>query len=76
MEFLLKTKSKIECLINNEVIHFESGLEAYEHLHQKFVLSSIEGKDNTLVLELTPIVDETEWKEDYKKQFGREPSFF
>lgn len=76
VNFLLKTKSKVKCLINNEVINYGNGLEAYEHLHQKFILSSIEVKDNILVLELIPIVDENEWKDVYKKQFGAEPSFF
>lgn len=76
MNFLLKTKSKIKCLIDSDVICFNNGLEAYEYLHQKFILYSIEVKDNTLVLELAPKEDETEWKEEYIKQFGIEPSFF
>lgn len=76
MDFLLKTKSKIKCLTDNEVIYYDNGLKAYEHIHQQFILSSIEVKDNILVLELKPIVNGTEWEEDYKKQFGQEPSFF
>lgn len=76
MDFLLKTKSKIKCLTDNEVIYYDNGLEAYEHIHQQFILSSIEVKDNILVLELKPIVNGTEWEEDFKKQFGSDPSFF
>lgn len=76
MEFLLKTKSKIKCLIDDDVICFNNGLEAYEYLHQKFILYSIEVKDNILVLELSTIVEDNEWQEEYKEQFGEEPSFF
>lgn len=76
MEFLVKTKSKIKCLIENEIVYFENGLEAYEHLHQKFMIFSIDIEDNILVLELSTIVENNEWQEEYKKQFGEEPSFF
>lgn len=76
MEFLLKTNSKIKSLIDNKAIYYDSGLEAYEHLHLKFAISSIEIEDNILILELSTIVEDNKWQEEYKKQFGEEPSFF
>ena len=76
MEFLLKLKSKVKCLINDEEVYFENGLEAYKQLNRKCVLKSMVIQDDTLVLEVATIDEKDEWKDEYKKQFGEEPSFF
>ncbi|MEI3401930.1 MAG: hypothetical protein V8R51_06335 [Clostridia bacterium] len=40
------------------------------------MIKSIDIKNGYIVFELSEVNESKDWQEDYKKQFGEEPSFF
>lgn len=78
MEILLKIKSKVVCIINDKEYQFDDGDSAYQELNDKYSIISINAKENTIVFQLECLSDDkvSNWKNEYRQQFGKEPSFF
>lgn len=76
LEVLLKIKTKVICIVNGKEECYHDGLSAYDELKNKYSIISISARDNDLIFELQSLSNDTNWKEDYKQQFGSDPSFF
>lgn len=77
MSILALIDSKIKCFIDGKEYCFNNGKEANSQLNDRYSIVSISVQDDYIVLKLKVIKNiESDWKEEYKEQFGEEPSFF
>ena len=76
MDILLKMNVKVICISSDKRYQFNNGKEAYKELHGKYEIVHVSSKDDAIYVELIPVKENDEWKDEYKKQFGEEPSFF
>lgn len=76
LEVLLKIKTKVICIVDGKEECYLDGLSAYDKLKNKYSIISISTRGNDLIFELQSLSDDTNWKDDYKQQFGSDPSFF
>lgn len=77
LDLLKKIESEVICNIGDKQFHFSNGKEAYRQLSNNSI-KSIRALNNQIIIQLeqTDKTTNSEWQEDYKKQFGEEPSFF
>lgn len=66
------------CIIDDKQYQYTNGKEAYQQLTNNYSITSIKPFNNQIILNLNPKENnkEQDWQEEYKKQFGEEPSFF
>lgn len=78
LEILEKIESEVTCMIDDKQYHYQNGKDAYHQLLNNYSIISIKAVNNQIIinLELREHNKEKNWEEDYKKQFGQEPSFF
>jgi hypothetical protein len=84
--FIKKIASPIICQVENDVLDFSNGDELYaQFCGRPYVVETLSVTNGKVKLTLTstdcaenvPVVDpNAEWVDEYKKQFGRGPSFF
>lgn len=76
LEVLLKIKTRVICIVDGKEECYQDGLSAYDKLKNKYSIISISARDNDLIFELQSLSNDTNWKKEYKQQFGSDPSFF
>ena len=77
-KILEKIESEVICIIDDKQYQYTNGKEAYQHLTNNYSITSIKAFNNQIIINLNPKENnkEQDWQEEYKKQFGVEPSFF
>ena len=73
---LEKIESEVICIIDDKQYQYTNGKEAYQQLTNNYSITSIKAFNNQIIINLIPKEINEDWQEDYKKQFGEEPSFF
>lgn len=78
LEILEKIESEVTCMIDDKQYHYQNGNDAYHQLLNDYSMISIKAVNNQIIinLELKEYKKDKDWEEDYKKQFGQDPSFF
>ena len=76
LEKLAKIGSKVICVIDDKSYCYENGKEAYQQLLDNYSIKSIKALESQIITYLELKEDNQDWQEDYKEQFGNEPSFF
>lgn len=78
LEILEKIESEVICIVDGKQYLYINGKEAYQQLSKDYSITSIKAFNNQIIINLKQLENnkEQEWQEDYKKQFGKEPSFF
>lgn len=76
LEILKKIESEVTCIIDDKQYHYKNGKDAYHQLLNNYSIQSMKADNNQIVINLELKERSKEWEEDYKKQFGEEPSFF
>lgn len=76
LSVLKKVTSKVLCIVKEREFEFRNGIEAYESMEGNYMIKSIDIKNGYIVFELKEVNESKDWQEDYKRQFGEEPSFF
>ena len=76
-KILEKIESEVICIIDDKQYQYTNGKEAYQQLNNNSI-TSIKAFNNQIIINLIPKENnnEQDWQENYKKQFGKEPSFF
>lgn len=69
-------ESSVICYLDENKYLFDNGRQAYEQLGIKNYVKSIKALNNQIIVELSHKDDNYHWEEEYKEQFGIEPSFF
>lgn len=77
-KILEKIESEVICIIDDKQYRYTNGKEAYQQLTNNNSITSIKAFNNQIIINLIPKENnnEQDWQENYKKQFGKEPSFF
>ena len=75
-KILEKIESEVICIIEDKQYQYTNGKEAYQQLTNNYSITSIKAFNNQIIINLIPKEINEDWQEDYKKQFGEEPSFF
>ena len=75
-KILEKIESEVICIIDDKQYQYTNGKEAYQQLTNNYSITSIKAFNNQIIIKLIPKEINEDWQEDYKKQFGEEPSFF
>ena len=75
-KILEKIDSEVICIIDDKQYQYTNGKEAYQQLTNNYSITSIKAFNNQIIINLIPKEINEDWQEDYKKQFGEEPSFF
>jgi hypothetical protein len=75
-KILEKIESEVICIIDDKQYQYTNGKEAYQQLTNNYSITSIKAFNNQIIINLIPKEINEDWQEDYKKQFGEEPSFF
>lgn len=75
-EILEKIESEVICDIDDNQYQYVNGKEANQQLSNNYFITSIKAFNNQIIINLIPKEINEDWQEDYKKQFGEEPSFF
>ena len=75
-KILGKIESEVICIIDDKQYQYTNGKEAYQQLTNNYSITSIKAFNNQIIINLIPKEINEDWQEDYKKQFGEEPSFF
>lgn len=75
-KILEKIESEVICIIDDKQYQYTNGKEAYQQLTNNYSTTSIKAFNNQIIINLIPKEINEDWQEDYKKQFGEEPSFF
>ena len=75
-KILEKIESEAICIIDDKQYQYTNGKEAYQQLTNNYSITSIKAFNNQIIINLIPKEINEDWQEDYKKQFGEEPSFF
>ena len=77
-KILEKIESEGICIIYDKQYQYTNGKEAYQQLTNNNSITSIKAFNNQIIINLIPKENnnEQDWQENYKKQFGKEPSFF
>ena len=75
-KILEKIESEVICIIDDKQYQYTNGKEAYQQLTNTYSITSIKAFNNQIIINLIPKEINEDWQEDYKKQFGEEPSFF
>lgn len=78
IKMLEKIESEVICVVNDNQYQYTNGKEAYQQLSKDYSITSIKAFNNQIIINLKQLENnkEQDWQEDYKKQFGKEPSFF
>ena len=78
IKMLEKIESEVICVVNDNQYLYTNGKEAYQQLSKDYSITSIKAFNNQIIINLKQLENnkEQDWQEDYKKQFGKEPSFF
>lgn len=76
LSILQKVTSKVICIVDKNEYTYNDGKEAYKVFKGRYIINSIYLREDYIVIELSEIIDSKEWREEYKQQFGEEPSFF
>ena len=78
LQILEKIESDVICVVADKHHHYSNGKDAYQQLDNNYSVISISALNNQIIIQLEQLNKSTdkEWKEDYVKQFGEEPSFF
>ena len=74
-KILEKIESEVICIIDDKQYQYTNGKEAYQQLTNNYSITSIKAFNNQIIINLIPKEINEDWQEDYKKQFGEEPSF-
>lgn len=77
-KILEKIESEVICIIDDKQYQYTNGKEAYQQLTNNYSITYIKAFNNQIILNLNPKENnkEQDWQEEYKKQFGEEPSCF
>lgn len=77
MSILQLVDVKVRCIIDGKEYDYKNGIDAYSQLDKRYMITSISLNNDYIVFALG-FEDklESHWEEEYKKQFGEEPSFF
>ena len=75
-KILEKIESEVICIIDDKQYQYTNGKEASQQLTNNYSITSIKAFNNQIIINLIPKEINEDWQEDYKKQFGEEPSFF
>lgn len=77
-KILEKIESEVICIIDDKQYQYTNVKEAYQQLTNNNSITSIKAFNNQIIINLIPKENnnEQDWQENYKKQFGKEPSFF
>ena len=77
-KILEKIKSEVICVIHDKQYQYANGKDAYQTIISNYSITSIKAFNNQIIVNFIPKENnkEQDWQEDYKKQFGEEPSFF
>ena len=77
-KILEKIESEVICIIDDKQYQYTNGKEAYQQWANNNSITSIKAFNNQIIINLIPKENnnEQDWQENYKKQFGKEPSFF
>lgn len=77
MSILQLVDAKVRCIIDGKEYDFENGIDAYSQLDKRYMITSI-SLNNDYIVFILKFNDKLEsyWEDEYKKQFGEEPSFF
>ena len=75
-KILEKIESEVICIIDDKQYQYTNGKEAYQQLTNNYSITSIKAFNNQIIINLIPKEINEDWQEEYKKQFGEEPSFF
>ncbi|WP_028043340.1 hypothetical protein [Candidatus Stoquefichus massiliensis] len=76
LEILTKIESEVTCIIDDKQYHYQHGKDAYHQLLNNYSIHSMKAVNNQIIINLELKENSKDWEEDYKKQFGEEPSFF
>ena len=78
IKMLEKIESEVICVVNDKQYLYTNGKEAFQQLSKDYSITSIKAFNNQIIINLKQLENNKEqcWQEDYKKQFGKEPSFF
>lgn len=76
LNILGKMESEVICTIDDKHYKYLNGKEAWRQLSNNYSITSIKAFNNQIIINLELIENNKDWQEDYKKQFGQEPSFF
>lgn len=76
LEILKIIESEITCIIDDKQYHYQNGKDAYHQLLNNYSITSMKAVNNQIIINLELKEHSKDWEKDYKKQFGKEPSFF
>lgn len=65
----------MKCIIDNNVYYFKNGRDVYNQIGEKYMITSITVQNEYIVIKLKENI-KNYWEDEYKEQFGEEPSFF